>query len=315
MLFFAIPFPMILYYSIKSSEPPVLTNVNPWLAVGILAVSILLWIIVLGGWFYKWIIVNFVAKRNVAHLVKHGIPRKAEILEAVKVSRPGSQYNSYELKLLFKNLVNTEIKQKIVVNDAKPQQNRFEKGKSIEIRIDNNAKRTPYLIPAGSEAGINILTIMLISLGWLTVTGLVTGYYIYSYQTENNGMGWRFIAWWHPLILCPAILLFYRGIFSYFLNRIFNGRKGEAELIKLKGIRTTARLISADQTGTYINEQPMILFKLEYEDEQNQIRRSEIKKIVNLLDLSSVKRQTIDVFYLKEDPGRIAFAEDLEEIT
>ncbi|HCA05941.1 hypothetical protein [Chryseobacterium sp.] len=315
MLFFAVPFPMILYYNIKDAEPPLLNETNPWLAVGLLGLSVLLWSIVLLSWFYKWIVLNFVAKRNMVHLAKHGVRRKAEILEAVKVSKPGSKYDTYELVLSFKNLVNTDIKHKAVVNDSKPQQHRFEKGKTVDLLIDKEVKKMPYFIFAGSEASINILTVFLITMGWLTIATLVAWYYIYSYQTESNGMGWRFIIYWHPLLICPAILLFYKLIFFYFINRIFNGKQGEPELIKFKGIRTTARLISADQTGTYINEQPMILFKLEYVDEQNQTHRAEIKKIVNLLDLNNVKKETADIFYLKEDPSRIAFAEDLENVS
>lgn len=315
MLFFAIPFPMILYYNIKSAEPPILGDANPWFALGLLAVSVLLWSIIIGNWFYKWIVINFVAKRNITHLAKYGIRRKAEIIKSVKISKPGSKYDVYELVLYFKNLVNTEISQKTVVNDSKPQQRRFEEGKTVELLIDKDVKKMPYFIFAGSEVSFNISIIFLITMGWLAIVTLVIGYYIYSYQTENNGMGWRFIIYWHPLVFCPAILLLCNGIFSYFLNRIINGKKGEVELIKFKGIRTTARLVSAHQTGTYINAQPMVLFKLEYVDEQNRTRITDIKKIVNLLDLASITQATIDIFYLKEDPDRIAFADDMENIS
>ncbi|MBL1221231.1 hypothetical protein JET18_10295 [Chryseobacterium sp. L7] len=315
MLFFAVPFPMILYYNIKSDDPPQLYDTDPWLALGVLVLSVILWSIVLSSWFYKWIVVNFTAKSNISYLNKHGVSRKAEILEAVKISKENSRYTVYELLLSFKNLVNTEITQKTVVNDSKPQQKRFEKGKTVEIRIDQDMKRKPYFIFAGTEASINVLVITFITLGWMALVALIAGYYIYSYLTENNGTGWRFIVYWHPLVVCPAILLFYKGILSFFLRKLTGGYKVAPELIKFKGIRTTARLISADQTGTYINEQPMVLFKLEYTDEKNQIRRAEIKKIVNLLDLNQVRQRTADIFYLKEDPGRIAFAVDLDEIS
>lgn len=73
-------------------------------------------------------------------------------------------------------------------------------------------------------------------------------------------------------------------------------------------------MISANQTGTYINEQPMIRFELEYTDAMQQVRRASLKKIVNLLDLSVTKQETVDIFYLKDQPERIAFASDLNEI-
>ncbi|EJL68292.1 hypothetical protein [Chryseobacterium populi] len=315
MLFFAIPFPMILYYSIKSSDPPQLADTNPWFALGILALSVILWIILLIGYFRKWIISNFIGKRNIEYLNKSGVPRKAEIIDAVKISKEGSKYDTYELKLSFKNLVDTEIIQKASVNDSKPQQRRFEAGKKVDLLIDKEMKKTPYFVFAGTEARINIPVIFLICLGWSALAVLIFGYYVYAYQTENAGMGWRFIFFWHPLLICPAVLLFYRGGLSLLLSKIGGGKKGEAELIKFKGIKTTAKLISANQTGTYINEQPMILFKLEYTDDQNRIRRAEIKKIVNLLDLNSVQQKTVDIFYLKENPDRIAFASDLEKIS
>lgn len=314
MLFFAIPFPMILYYNIKGDDPTDLSLVNPWLALGILAVSLILWIIILTGYFRKWILSNFTAKKYIEYLNKNGVPRKAEIIEAVKIKEE-SKYNSYELKLLFKNLVDTEIVQKTTVNDSKPQQHRFEAGKKIDILIDKEVKREPYFIFAGTEAKISILTISLICLGWLALVAIISWYYIYSYHTESMGMGWRFMVFWHPLILCPAILLLYRVGFPLII-RVFEGKKkGEAALIKLKGIKTTARLLSANQTGTYINEQPMVLFKVEYIDFQNHTRRAELKKIVNLLDLNIVKQANIDIFYLKENPDLVAFASDLDQIS
>lgn len=314
MLFFAIPFPMLMYYNIKSDDPPSLTDTNPWLSLGILVLSVILWIIILIGYFSKWVLSNFIAKRNIEYVKKNGIPRKAEIIEAVKVSKENAKYNSYELRLLFKNLVDTEIIQKTGVNDSKPQQRRFEVGKKVHILIDKDMKKSPYFIFAGTEATINILVIFFISLGWLTLAVVITGYYIYSYQTESVGMGWRFIAFWHPLVLCPAILLLYRvGLPRIF--RLFAGSKGEAELIKFKGIKTFAKLLSASQTGVYINAQPMILFKLEFLDHWNQTRRAELKRIVNLMDLDTLKQETVEIFYLKENPDRIAFAADLEEIS
>ncbi|MNY72247.1 hypothetical protein D3C86_2107560 [compost metagenome] len=59
----------------------------------------------------------------------------------------------------------------------------------------------------------------------------------------------------------------------------------------------------------------MIRFELEYTDEQRQVHRKSLKKIVDLLDLASTKQERVDIFYLRDDPGRIAFASDLDEIS
>lgn len=315
MFFFAVPFPMILYYSINSEfDTSTLTDKNPWLALGILAVSIVLWLILLTGYFWKWIWRVFIAKRNVEQLKAEGEPREAKILTAVKLSKPGAAYDTYELGLAFKNLVGTNIVQKMGINDAKPHERRFEVGKKVNLLIDREMKRIPYFIFATSEASIKIPRLILIFLGWLALVAVVIAYYVYAYQTESQGMGWRFIGFGHPLLICPAVLLSYRFFLGFLLGKLA-GTTDDAALIKFKGIRTAAKLLAAGQTGTYINEQPMIRFELEYTDDQHRVYRKSLKKIVNLLDLPVTKQEYIEIFYLKEDPERIAFASDLDEIS
>ncbi len=314
MFFFAVPFPMILYYNIKSeSDIAGLADQNPWLALGILALSLVLWGIVLTGFFRTWVLSSFIAKRNVDRLLKHGIEREAKILSAEKVSKEGATYSTYHLSLSFKNLVNTEIVQKTAVNDARPHEHRFEAGKRVNILIDGDMKSIPYLIFSGSEAGIHIPIISLIILGWLAVAAVVAGYYVFSYTLESYGMGWRFIGFLHPLTLCPLILLGYRLLGKLLSN--FTGEPEDVALIKFKGVRTNAKLLSANQTGTYINEQPMVRFELEFTDERQQKHKTSLKKIVDLLHLDITRQETIDIFYLKNNPQQVAFARDLEDIS
>lgn len=315
MLFFAVPFPMILYYNINSEfDTSTLIDKNPWLALGILAVSIVLWLILLVGYFRKWVWMVFIAKRNIEQLKTEGEPREGKILTAVKLSKPGAAYDTYELSLAFKNLVGTDIVQKMDINDAKPHERRFEVGKKVNLLIDREMKRVPYFIFATSEASIKIPRLVMIFLGWLALAAAVTAYYVYAYQTESQGMGWRFIGFGHPLLICPAVLLSYRFFLGFLLGKL-SGTVDDAPLIKFKGIRTSAKLLGAGQTGTYINEQPMIRFELEYTDDQRRVYRKNLKKIVDLLDLSVTKQEFIEIFYLKEDPERIAFASDLDEIS
>jgi len=306
---------MILYYNINSEfDTSTLIDRSPWLALGILAVSIVLWLILLIGYFRKWIWMVFIAKRNVEQLKAEGEPRETKILTAVKLSKPGAAYDTYELGLAFKNLVGTDIVQKMGINDAKPHERRFEVGKKVNLLIDREMKRVPYFIFATSEASIKIPRLIMIFLGWLALVAAVIAYYVYAYQTESQGMGWRFMGFGHPLLICPAVLLLYRFFLGFLLGKL-GGATDDAALIKFKGIRTSAKLLAAGQTGTYINEQPMIRFELEYTDDRHRVYRKSLKKIVNLLDLQVTKQEYIEIFYLKEDPERIAFGSDLEEIS
>jgi hypothetical protein len=198
------------------------------------------------------------------------------------------------------------------VNDVRPAEQRFEVGKKVDLLIDSQMKRIPYCMFATSEASISSGIMLLSIAGWLACVILVAGYYIFSYQLENDGAGWRFMSFGHPLLVCPFVLLFYKLI--ELLIAKFSGNTSDQALIKFKGIRTSAKVLHVEETGTYINEQPMIRFELEYTDEQQQAHRTSLKKLIGLLSLDFTKQKNIDIFYLKDDPARIAFADDLDNL-
>lgn len=315
-LFFAIPFPMIIYYSTSNLDDiKSLTQSNPWLSIGFFAASIIMWLVVLVVFYQKWVLNVFTSKKNIEHLKKEGEPREARILSVNKLSPAIAKMDTYELRLSFKNLVGTEIVQKTGVNDSKPFERRYEIGKKVMLLIDKEMKRIPYFIFSGTVVEINKTVVLWRTLGWLALVVVLAGYYVYAYQSESHGMGWRFMSFGHPLIVCPLILLFYRILVDLVVNKLAGDYKDNTPLIKFKGLRTNARLISASQTGTYINEQPMIRFELEYTDDQQQKHNGNIKKVVNLLDLNSIKVEYMEIFYLKSDPKRIAFASDLNELS
>ena len=314
MLFFAIPFPMLLYYNINSEfDINTLNDKDPWLALGLVLLSIILWLILLIGYFNKWIVQIFITKRNLEKIKINGVQREAKILSAVKTSKPNSKYNTYDLELLFKNLADTEITHKTAITDAKPHERRFEAGKKIGLLLNRDMKRLPYFIISTTTASINVLSFVLRILGWVILTTTVIGYYVFSYQTESHGMGWRFMSFGHPLIICPTMLLFYRYLVQFIFRKL-SGLSDDSVLIKFKGIRTKARLIKVSQTGTYINEQPMMRFELEYTDTKHHVHKNSLKKVVGLLELDITKQELIEIFYLPENPMQIAFASDLNNI-
>jgi hypothetical protein len=312
MLFFAIPFPMLIYYNVKNENPLDLAGTNPWIALSLVVLSMGLWIFLLRGYFRNWILSVFSAKHNMELLKKDGVPRKAEILSSAKIPNKSTEYDIYELELSFTNLVNTEIIQKMAVNDVKPAEHRFEVGKKVDLLIDSQMKRIPYVMFATSEASIRGGIMLLSIVGWSICVILVAGYYIFSYQLESEGAGWRFMSFGHPLLVCPLVLLLEK--LTALLIIKLTGTPSDQAFIKFKGIRTTAKVLHVEETGTYINEQPMMRFELEYTDEQRQTRRTTFKKLVGLLSLDLIKQKNIDIFYLKDDPTRIAFAEDLDNI-
>lgn len=314
MFFFAIPFPMLMYYNINDEfDINALNDKNPWLALGIVFLSIVIWLIILIVYFQKWILQVFITKRNLEAIKETGVKREAKIINAVKISKPTSKLNTYELELLFKNLSDTEITHKTIITDSKPQEHRFETGKKLNLLLNRNSKQLPHFIIATTNAGFNYLGLVLRLLSWIIVIIAVAGYYIYAYKTESQGMGWRFMSFGHPLIICPIVILFYRFLLRFILSKL-TGLNDDSVLIKFKGIKTAARLINVSQTGTYINEQPMMRFELEYTDNKQHIHKSSLKKVIGLLELDMTKQKEIEIFYLPENPTQIAFASDLNNI-
>ena len=313
MLFFAIPFPMLLYYNIKSENLPNLMDSNPWYSLTLVVISILFWAVLLIGYYRKWVVRTFSIKRNIEKLKTSGESREAKILTSEKISKSGAAYDTFELTLQFKNLVGSTVIQKTAVNDATPYERRYEVGKTVSILLDKEVKNAPYFIFATTEVSIRKIIVLLTSLGWLSFAVIVVAYYVYSYYSESEGMGWRFMSIGHPLLTCAFMLLLYRAFATFIVSK-FIGKPDKLFLIKFKGIQTTARLIKASQTGTYINEQPQINFELEFTDQFNQKHRANIKKIVNLLDLDITRQENVSIFYLNEDPSQIAFENDLNEV-
>ena len=277
MLFFAIPFPMLLYYNIKSENMPNLAESDPWFSLVLTAVALVLWIVLLTGYYHKWVIRTFSIKRNILALKTTGEAREAKILEATKIAKPNAAYDTYRLKLQFKNLVGSEVIQNTKVNDSKPYERRYEVGKTIGLLLNREADKSPYFIFASTEVSLNKGMIILINLGWLAFGCIVAGYFVYAYQSESEGMGWRFMSLGHPLLICPVVLLFYRFLARLIYGKVM-GKPNDTFRIKFKGIRTMAKLLKASQTGTYINEQPMIRFEVEFTDQYNKKHQASFKK-------------------------------------
>lgn len=312
MLFFAIPFPMLIYYNTEYNVIDEDGGTAPWLALTWLAVSAILWIILIQSWFRKWILLPFIMRSNIMRLLKEGVRKEARVLTSKELPAAGKDVVTREITCSLKNFCGTEITEQLLVNDTKPALNRYDVGKTIPLLIDDKLKAVPHLTLDGVTVGIKAGRIIMMCLAWLLVVAAIVGYYVYSYMLENHGRGWRFMAFYHPLLLCPLILLVSRIGFGWLL-KLFIGAPDKVLQFKYYGLRTDAQIVSAEQTGTYINEQPQVRFELRYQDDLGKTHTASLKKIVPLLDLGMTKQESIPVFYLKENPQQAIFASDVED--
>jgi len=307
MLFFAIPFPMIIYYPLSGMT----SSTKPWWAMMLLILSLVLWSVVLIKLYKQWVAYPIKAKSTIESLLREGSIKNAEILSVRKVKSHKEEMNELELRTRMLNFSGTPILVDLHISDSQPYQRRYEVGKSLRLRIDKDLKGHPYLVPEGSQITLETGRLMWCIAAWLFVVALIIGYYIFSYQLENKGTGWRFLTFWHPLIICPLSVLFlFFGILG-FIGK-FNGLPKDTLRVKFHGKNAVATIIRAEQTGTYINEQPQVRFELEYLDAKGQAHQVSLKKIVNLLDVGITREKTIPIFYLEDDPQQVAFASDLE---
>lgn len=313
--FFAVPFPMILYYSINyaGGDRHAGSLSSPYWALAYFFVSVVLWGWLLSRLFFQWVIKPLKEERVSKRLLREGIARNAEILASKKTGKVMEGHPEMEITFRFDNLSHTPIHETVTVVDMRPELHRFNTGQSLHLRVSNDLKTTPIFAIEGSEVEWRGWRWLATILGWLLLTGLVIGYYMLSYQYENQGTGWRFLTFFHPLFICPFTILGIVWLFSGGLGSLFLGNRDALEL-KYRGYRADARLLDAKQTGTYINEQPQVRFELEYKDRRGGTHQATIKKVVNLLDMGVTKATTIPIFYLENQPKKIAFYEELNDL-
>ncbi|MBC9910528.1 hypothetical protein [Chitinophaga varians] len=310
MLFFAIPFPMLIYYNTREG----LSDTNPYLAITWLSLSVVLWAILVLRWFRNWILLPFKMKRNIDYLLREGEKREARVVDSKDGKQVKTDMVSKQMTLSLRNFVGTEITEKMELVDSRPGEMRYEKGRIIHLLIDKTLKLRPYLIVDTTQADVKAGRMLLMLLLWLGLAGAIVGYYYFSYSLESDGYGWRFMKIYHPLVLCPLIL-FSGGYGLGLLLSLFSGGDPDTLLhIKYFGVQTMAEVVSATQTGTYINEQPQVKFELRYQDGYGKTYTATLKKIVSLIDLGMVRQEAVSIFYLKDKPSEVAFAEDLADL-
>jgi hypothetical protein len=96
----------------------------------------------------------------------------------------------------------------------------------------------------------------------------------YSLKTFYYFMGGAFIVF--PVLGALGVYYYYKRINDREMFLINEGIRGEAEIL------------SREQTGTYINEQPQVKFKLLITTPDSAPYEVEHKEIINLLDMGSI---------------------------
>lgn len=72
-------------------------------------------------------------------------------------------------------------------------------------------------------------------------------------------------------------------------------------------MEATAKVLSANQTGKFINEQPEMRIRLTYHDANGEEHFVDMTKVVPLTELSQLNNEEHSIMYLPSNPQKVLF--------
>ena len=303
ILFFCIPFPIFIY--MMTSEVTAEPRNSLAVSYGYLGFSLVVWLYILVYFVYNLFIRTFKEKNKIHFIQQNGISREARIIDYRLLKyNPKSNINIIQIMLSFANLRNVQIEQEMMFHDVKPQEKRFDTGNTVKVLLNPDASGSPYFMLAGQQAQFSSSGMVLRFIFIILLMAYVIGLYYYFYTRESFDFGWRFLTFMHPIIFSGIMILIFVLFFQFIFGNFFKNKKEEH--ILFTGRNAEAHIISVSQTGLTVNDQPQIMFQVSYKDFRGNEHIAVYKKIVSLLNLSSVPKQgTVEIMYDENNPKKI----------
>ncbi|KPG86930.1 hypothetical protein AN993_06030 [Stenotrophomonas maltophilia] len=302
LLFFALPFPCILYFG--TSWPVALVDRSaPWPALLLLALSLALWLTLLFAFLHYMLLGPPRALHRVQSILADGEPRSALIEQAEQTGVQVRGFAQWKLQLSFKNLSGTPIREQMLVVDSKPQLHRFEVGRHIDARLGRTPGAFPNIVLDGAQPELNVASLWRRGIGAALGIAAVTAAYVLAYRLQNEGLGWTFLSFGHPLLVCPLVLCGY-ALGLRLLGRLLHA-DARGDSLKYRGIGVEARVLKVRQTGTYLNEQPQVEFQLEYIDREGSVQQARVRRFIPLIELANIPREHVTLLYDPDDRSNV----------
>lgn len=315
ILFFIFIFPMIFEYMpyFFSGTYGFGQRTSSTMALVYLAVGTIAWLGFIFWYYFNYVKIIGQEVKNIKSILKDGKPITVRV-EEKSIEKELDTHQHLELNISFKNLSGTPIHIPYPILDTRPQDRRYEIGKQIPMRLDPEL-RPPVLVPEGVAIQTNTSTTRVRIFGFILLIAFFIFYLVFSYWLQSNGAGWRFLHFWHPWVTIPFWgLLFGWLLLGLLVGKLIGGLNqslSSKELnVLFKGKDAQAQVLTAEQTGLTINEQPEIRFKLQFQDDRGNIRTASFKKIISLLSLHTIGTQQRIILYLPEDPTQIMLADE-----
>ncbi|AYY85048.1 hypothetical protein EGY07_03630 [Chryseobacterium indologenes] len=303
LFFFCVPFPIFIYMMTEelTTEP----RNSLAISYGYLGFSLLIWGYIIVFFVNNLFVKTFQQRSTIYSILRNGIPREAAVTRYQLIKYfPESNMNAIQIVLSFPNLRNTVIEHEMTFHDSKPQEKRFDVGKKVKVLLNPNISQEPYFILSDQKVAINASGIILRGIFVGLLIAYIVGLYYYFYMRDSFDFGWQFLTFMHPIIFSGVMTLIYVLVFQLIVGKFFKNKKDEK--ILFSGRNAKADIISVSQTGLTVNDQPEIMIQVGFKDFRGTEHIAVYKKIVTLLNLSSVpKHGNIEILYDENDPKKI----------
>lgn len=303
LFFFCVPFPIFIYMMTEelTTEP----RNSLAISYGYLGFSLLIWGYIIVFFVNNLFVKTFQQRSTIYSILRNGIPREAAVTRYQLIKYfPESNMNAIQIVLSFPNLRNTVIEHEMTFHDSKPQEKRFDVGKKVKVLLNPNISQEPYFILSDQKVAINASGIILRGIFVGLLIAYIVGLYYYFYMRDSFDFGWQFLTFMHPIIFSGVMTLIYVLVFQLIVGKFFKNK--EDEKILFSGRNAKADIISVSQTGLTVNDQPEIMIQVGFKDFRGTEHIAVYKKIVTLLNLSSVpKHGNIEILYDENDPKKI----------
>lgn len=275
------------------------------ISYGYLGFSLLIWGYIIVFFVNNLFVKTFQQRSTIYSILRNGIPREAAVTRYQLIKYfPESNMNAIQIVLSFPNLRNTVIEHEMTFHDSKPQEKRFDVGKKVKVLLNPNISQEPYFILSDQKVAINASGIILRGIFVGLLIAYIVGLYYYFYMRDSFDFGWQFLTFMHPIIFSGVMTLIYVLVFQLIVGKFFKNK--EDEKILFSGRNAKADIISVSQTGLTVNDQPEIMIQVGFKDFRGTEHIAVYKKIVTLLNLSSVpKHGNIEILYDENDPKKI----------
>ncbi|MDH6250591.1 hypothetical protein M2347_000318 [Chryseobacterium sp. H1D6B] len=303
-LAFCIPFPIFIY--LMSDEMALEPRNSLEVSYVYLVFSLAVWLYVVVFFINNLFLKTIKEKNTINAILNSGIPREAKIIDYKLIKyNPKTNINIIQIVLSFQNLRNIMIEHEMFFHDIKPQEKRFETGKTVKVLLNPNPSQQPYFILSGQKTKFNNTSLVIRVVFILFLLVYIPGLYYYFYERESFDFGWRFLTFMHPIIFSGVMFLLTILVYQLLVKRIFF-RNSKEERILFTGRNAQAEIISVSQTGLLVNNQPQVMFQVSFKDFKGKDHIAVYKSIINLLDMGSLKRQgTVEVVYDENTPEKI----------